>query len=235
MLQRLGDSSRGAPLAVSGSGAPNRAMNEEAVIFRSDGLKLEGLMSRPRGVAEPRAAIVCHPHPLYGGSMLDLVVQAILNAMWTLDYATLRFNFRGVGHSEGEYDEGRGEALDAEAAVRFMTSQRGMQRGKAILAGYSFGALAAVTAAAQLAEVQTVVAIAPPILADGSAQLAALKKRLVVVAGEEDRYCPPAQLEVLRNAMLGSIRLKVVRGADHFFAGHEEEITAALVETLQGT
>jgi uncharacterized protein len=235
MLQRLGLSERRAPLAISGPQAPNRAMNEEAVIFRSDSLKLEGLMSRPRGILEPRAAIVCHPHPLYGGSMLDLVVQAILSALWTLEYATLRFNFRGVGRSEGEYDEGRGEALDAEAAVRYITRQRGMQRDKAILAGYSFGALAAVTAAAELAEVQTVVAIAPPILSDGLTHLATLKKRLVVVAGEEDRYCPPAQLEVLRNAMLGSIRLKVVPGADHFFAGHEEEVTAALVETLQGT
>jgi len=207
-------------------------MNEEAVIFRSEGLKLEGLLHQPRDVAEPRGAVVCHPHPLYGGSMLDLVVEAILKAMWAIDCATLRFNFRGVGNSEGEYDEGRGEARDAEAAVKYIVGLRGMQRGKVILAGYSFGAMAAVNAAAHTPEVTTVVAVAPPILADGVGQLVALKKRLVVVAGEEDRYCPPAQLEVLRNALIGLIRLKIIPGADHFFAGHEEQVTAALIDTV---
>ncbi len=209
-------------------------MNEGAVIFRSEGLKLEGLLHRPRNVAEPRGAVICHPHPLYGGSMLDLVVEAILKAMWAIDCATLRFNFRGVGNSEGEYDEGRGEARDAEAAVKYIVGLRGMQRDKVILAGYSFGAMAAVNAAARMPEVTTVVAVAPPILADGVAQLIALKKRLVVVAGEEDRYCPPAQLEVLRNALIGLIRLKTIPGADHFFAGQEEEVTAALMDAVHG-
>jgi len=207
-------------------------MNEEPVIFRSEGLKLEGLLYQPRDVAEARGAVVCHPHPLYGGSMLDVIVEAILKAMWAIDCATLRFNFRGVGNSQGEYDEGRGEARDAEAAVKYIAGLRGMQRGKVILAGYSLGAMAAVNAAAHTPEVTTVVAVAPPILADGVGQLVALKKRLVVVAGEEDRYCPPAQLEVLRNALIGLIRLKIIPGADHFFAGHEEQVTAALIDTV---
>lgn len=207
-------------------------MNEEPVIFRSEGLKLEGLLYQPRDVAEARGAVVCHPHPLYGGSMLDVIVEAILKAMWAIDCATLRFNFRGVGNSQGEYDEGRGEARDAEAAVKYLAGLRGMQRGKVILAGYSFGAMAAVNAAARTPEVTTVVAVAPPILADGVGQLVALKKRLVVVAGEEDRYCPPAQLEVLRNALIGLIRLKIIPGADHFFAGHEDQVTAALIDTV---
>ncbi len=208
-------------------------MNEQAVIFRSDGLKLEGLLYRPGNAGEDRAAVVCHPHPLYGGSMLDVVVEAILKAMWSIDCATLRFNFRGVGNSEGEYDAGRGEARDAEAAVKYIAGLHGMQRGKVILAGYSFGAIAAVNAAARSPEVTTVIAVAPPILSDGIASLASLKKRLVVIAGEEDRYCPPAQLEVLRNALLGLIRLKIIPGADHFFAGQEDEVTAALMDIVQ--
>ena len=218
---------------MSGDGGFRDAMNEEAVIFRSEGLKLEGLLHRPKNVAEPRGAVVCHPHPLYGGSMLDVVVEAIMKAMWAIECATLRFNFRGVGGSEGQYDEGRGEAHDAEAAVKYLTSQRGMQRGKVILAGYSFGATAAVTAAAQMPEVTTLVAVAPPLLFDGAAHLVSLKKRLVVVAGEEDRYCPPAQLEALRNSLLGLIRLKIIPHADHFFAGQEEEVTSALMENVQ--
>ncbi len=209
-------------------------MKEEAVRFESHRLKLEGLLCRPGHAAGERVAVVCHPHPLYGGSMFDVIVEAILKAMWSLDFATLRFNFRGVGNSQGEYDEGHGEALDAEAAMRFATSLRGMQRDRAILAGYSFGAVAAVSAAGPMPEVATVVAVAPPILSEGLVQLTGLKKRVVVIAGEEDRYCPPSQVEGLRNALLGLARVKVIAGADHFFAGHEDQVTEALVETLRG-
>jgi alpha/beta superfamily hydrolase len=209
-------------------------MREEAVAFKSQELRLEGRFYRPEGVAVPRAAVVCHPHPLYGGSMFDVVVQAILNALWELDFATLRFNFRGVGESQGEYDEGRGERLDAEAAVKFITGMRAIQRDQAILAGYSFGAMAAINAGATLPEVATVVAVAPPIVSDEMPQLSALKKRFVVVAGEEDRYCPFSQLDLLRNTLLGMMRLKIVPGTDHFFAGQEAQVTRALIEMLPG-
>jgi alpha/beta superfamily hydrolase len=209
-------------------------MREEAVTFKSEGLRLEGLFHKPNTAAPARAAVVCHPHPLYGGSMLDVVVQAILAAMWSLDYATLRFNFRGVGRSEGEHDNGYGEVLDAQSAVKWMAGSAGIQRDRLILAGYSFGAIVAVNAGVKLSEVDPVVAVAPPIVTDGIREISAMKKRLVVVAGEEDRYCPASQLEVLRNALLGLMRLKVIPDADHFFAGQEDEVTAALTEMCRG-
>src|SRR5258708_33693766 len=98
-------------------------MKELPIKFRSRELTLEGLMANPRGDAP--AAVVCHPHPMYGGSMFNNVVEAILGALWGLEYATLRFNFRGVGASEGEHDGGRGEADDAAAAMEFLLSQPG--------------------------------------------------------------------------------------------------------------
>ena len=85
-------------------------------------------------------AVICHPHPMYGGSMDNNVVEAIIAAMWRRGYATLRFNFRGVGASEGEYDGGEGEAEDARAAVEFLAAQPDIDRGAIALAGYSFGA-----------------------------------------------------------------------------------------------
>ncbi len=80
-------------------------MQEKQVTFRSGELTLEGLLANPGGKAP--AAVVCHPHPMYGGSMFNNVVDAILSAMWQLGYATLRFNFRGVGASEGECSHNR--------------------------------------------------------------------------------------------------------------------------------
>ena len=84
-------------------------MKEAAVTFRSGELTLEGLLANPGGDAP--TAVVCHPHPMYGGSMNNNVVEAILAALWQAGYATLRFNFRGVGLSEGEHDGGPGRSM----------------------------------------------------------------------------------------------------------------------------
>jgi uncharacterized protein len=209
-------------------------MNEERVFFLSDGLELEGLLGRPRQTGTMRAAVVCHPHPQYGGSMYNNVVEAIVEAMWQLNFATLRFNFRGVGASDGAYDEGKGEANDAAAAVRHMTGLQGIERDRAILAGYSFGASVAVKAAEMLPQVFTIVAVAPPLLVTGTAQFERTNKRIVVIIGQHDMYCPPAQVDALRSQFFGAGRFKTIAKADHFLAGREAEITTALVEALKG-
>jgi uncharacterized protein len=100
-------------------------MKEESVNIPSGQLKLEGLMARPAGDGAVHGAVVCHPHPLYGGSMHNNVVEAILEALWKLGFATLRFNFRGVGASDGEYSGGSGETDDTKAAMQFLLSQAG--------------------------------------------------------------------------------------------------------------
>src|SRR3984893_5546717 len=136
-------------------------MNEIQVSFRSGDLNLEGLLANP-GEGAP-AAVVCHPHPLYGGSMYNNVVEAILAAMWQLGYSTLRFNFRGVGASEGEHDGGVGEDADAAAAMACLFSQPGVRNNGAVMAGYSFGAMVAVAAAYQHPAVSRIVAVALPL------------------------------------------------------------------------
>jgi uncharacterized protein len=210
-------------------------MNEQNVVFSSSGLRLEGLIFRPESRwGASRAAIVCHPHPLYGGSMRNNVVDAILEALWTMGCATLRFNFRGVGGSQGDYDGGPGEAQDTIAAVRFMLGVKGISRDSVILAGYSFGAMVAAEAASSLPEVSTLAAVAPPILGTGPSYLSRSRKRLVIVAGERDMYCPPLALDELRGTVLGPLRLRTVAGGDHFFVEHEAELKATLVEAFQG-
>ncbi|MGH7918144.1 MAG: alpha/beta hydrolase, partial [Candidatus Binataceae bacterium] len=108
-------------------------MDERRVTFTSETLTLEGLLTMPSG-NPVRGGVVCHPHPLYGGTMYNNVVEAVLEAMWRLGWATLRFNFRGVDDSEGEHSGGLGEAEDARAAVDFLTSQTGVRPDGAILA-----------------------------------------------------------------------------------------------------
>ena len=138
-------------------------MQEESVNIPSGQLKLEGLIAKPTGVASARGAVVCHPHPLYGGSMHNNVVEAILAALWKRDFATLRFNFRGVGASEGEHSGGLGEADDAKAALQFLLSQAGVAKDAAVMAGYSFGAAIAMRVGAELENVATIAAVALPV------------------------------------------------------------------------
>src|SRR5579872_6831057 len=126
------------------------AMKEESVNIPSGNLKLEALIAKPPGVVTSRGAVVCHPHPLYGGSMYNNVVEAILDALWKRNFATLRFNFRGVGASEGEHSGGLGEVDDAKAAMQFLLTQQGIANDRAVVAGYSFGAAMAMRAGVDL-------------------------------------------------------------------------------------
>ncbi len=207
-------------------------MKEEPSTFKSGELTLEGMMARPAAGGACRAAVVCHPHPLYGGSMHNNVVDAAIDALQAAGFATLRFNFRGVGRSQGEFDNGRGEADDALAALRFLTAQAGVRADRALLAGYSFGAMAAVRAAAGAADVGAIVAIAPPIAAIDASILEAATKPIVFLSGDCDSYCPAVQLGALA-ARLGDLaRLRIIAGADHFFGGREQEIVAALGREL---
>ncbi len=136
-------------------------MDETQVSFRSGDLTLEGLLANPGGGAP--AAVVCHPHPMYGGSMYNNVVEAMLAAMWQAGYATLRFNFRGVGASEGEHDGGPGEVDDAVGAMSFLLAQPGVRKEDAAMAGYSFGAMVAMSAGYERAEIARIVAVALPL------------------------------------------------------------------------
>ncbi|HUY19426.1 MAG TPA: alpha/beta fold hydrolase [Candidatus Binataceae bacterium] len=209
-------------------------MKEERITFKSGSgeLTLEGMIALPDGAGSHRAAVVCHPHPLYGGSMHNNVVDAVLEALHASGFATLRFNFRGVGQSEGEFDNGMGEAADAVAAVRFLTTHKGVGDAGAVLAGYSFGAATAVRAAGGVEEVAAIVTVALPLGMIDPTALGAIAKPIVLLAGDRDSYCPANDLAALAGRLGPLARLKLIPGADHFFGGREPEIVAALGEAL---
>jgi alpha/beta superfamily hydrolase len=207
-------------------------MKESAVTFLSDGLQLEGLIAKPDDGGPTRGAVVCHPHPLYGGSMYNNVVSAALEALWKLGYATLRFNFRGVGASDGEHAGGVGEADDARAAIAFLTSQSGVHPDNAILAGYSFGAMAAMRAAPSVKNLAALLLIALPLQMIDATALEGLPFQILLAAGDSDAYCPARQVEALAAELGERAQSRIITGADHFFGGREEDLTTALEAML---
>ncbi len=206
-------------------------MNETQVTFRSGDLTLEGLLSNPGGNVP--VAVVCHPHPLYGGSMHNNVVDAILAAMWQAGYATLRFNFRGVGASDGEHDGGPGEVDDASAAMAFALAQPRIRKQGAVMAGYSFGANIAVSAGYAGAEIARIVAVALPVAMADARIPEGASKPVLLVSGDRDSYSPVAGLQALKTKVGGSARLEIIGGADHFFGGYEAELSRVIAAALE--
>jgi alpha/beta superfamily hydrolase len=205
-------------------------MDEVQVSFRSGDLTLEGLLAIPPG--NPPAAVVCHPHPLYGGSMYNNVVDAILAAMWQAGYATLRFNFRGVGASEGDHDGGPGEVDDAIAAMTFLLAQPGVRQDGALMAGYSFGAMVALGAGYDRAETARILAVALPLAMADARIPDGASKPLLLVSGDRDSYSPVAGLQALKSKIGASARLEIIAAADHFFGGHEAELSRVITNAL---
>ena len=126
-----------------------------------------------------------------------------------------------------------GEADDAIAALNFLASQTGAQPEAPVLAGYSFGAMAAMKAALRITNLGTLVLVALPIRMADPAALSNLGKPIVLAAGDSDTYCPAEQLQALQKDLGENAQVKIIKGADHFFGGYEEELVEALSAMLK--
>jgi alpha/beta superfamily hydrolase len=188
------------------------------VLTTADGVTLEARLAVP---ASPRAGLVaCHPHPLYGGDMDNPVVVRVAEACSALNFATLRFNFRGVGGSAGTHGEGRAETQDVESALAHLRGAMGPGRPVA-LAGYSFGAVVASRVATANRGLAGLALIAPPLGLTGDEPyvgLASFSAPLLIAAGSQDEYCPRSALEALARRLSGAT-LTIIEGANHFFFG----------------
>jgi uncharacterized protein len=203
-------------------------MSESRITFSCGDLTLEGLLTLPDGGA-PNAAVVCHPHPMYGGSMDNNVVEAVLEALWQRHLATLRFNFRGVGNSEGEYDGGEGELDDVRGAVAFVAGKAGLK--SVMLAGYSFGASVSLRAGLTDPAVDRLVLVALPV-AQMIGPSDSSSKSVLLVSGDRDSYSPVEALRTLARNLGSRARLEILAGADHFFGGYEARLSALIAAAL---
>ena len=184
---------------------------------------LDGFLHLPEGDGPFPAVVVCHPHPQMGGDMNNNVVMGVCYSLFIAGIASLRFNFRGVGRSQGAYDEGRGEIGDVLAALEFAASQESIATDAVGLAGYSFGAGVAMKTA-QRGDVTKALSLIGRARVDDEDDFSRIPSLPIqFVIGDRDRLMPPEQFADLQSRLTTPPEMHVVPGADHFFVGQERE------------
>ncbi len=181
------------------------------------------------GDAPARFGVVCHPHPLYGGTLDNKVVHTLARAFVELGVPAIRFNFRGVGGSAGRYDEGCGETADVLAVIAY-----GRERwpGAALwLGGFSFGGAVAVRAAAQ-ARPERLVAVAPGVTRVAMADVASPACPWLIVQGDADDVIEPAAVLAWAQRQATAPTVRVLAGAGHFFHGRLHELRTTVLDFL---
>lgn len=188
--------------------------------------RLQALYELP-GDREPHsAAVICHPHPLHGGTLHNKVAHTLARAFVRLGFRALRFNFRGTEASEGTYDEGEGELDDALAAVEWLRSCG--HDGPLWVAGFSFGAAIAVRAA-EPARADGVVAVAPAIYRFARGVISLPHCPFLVIQGDEDELVDVQETIEWVNGLEPGPELLVMEGAEHFFHGRLVELRDAVM------
>jgi alpha/beta superfamily hydrolase len=205
-------------------------MREEKILIRVEAIKLEGLLGHPEALRSKGGVILCHPHPQYGGDMHNPVIIAAVEAASEEGFSTLRFNFRGVGESEGSYGEGIGEREDVKAVIDYFCSRLKDSHPSLILLGYSFGAWASLPVAVEDERIEGLVGIAPPLELYDFRFLKKCKKAKLFVAGSQDLFCPAPVLEAWFSGLEEPKSLAIIPGADHFFFSHIRSLIPPLRE-----
>ncbi len=189
------------------------------------------------------AAVVCHPHPLFGGTLHNKVVFHTMKALNSFGFPVLRFNFRGAGLSHGEHDQGRGEVDDVRTALDWLDAEFHLPM---VFAGFSFGAAVGLRAACADTRVKTVIGVGTPVApVTADTQLPRAysfdflhdcAKPKLFVSGARDQFGPRSKLETLVGSLAEPKKLVLIDGADHFFEGRlrelRETIEAWVKETL---
>ena len=197
--------------------------------------RLEALLNEGRPDAT-HAAVVCHPHPLFGGTMHNKVVFHAMKALHSFGWPVLRFNFRGAGRSEGTHDEGRGEVDDVRAALNWLASEFSLPL---IFAGFSFGAATGLKAACPDPRVRALISLGTPVQVEDRSYayrfLQTCAKPKLFISGDHDQYGPRTALESLIATVPEPRKLVFIAGGDHFFAGHLDELRATIEQWVRET
>lgn len=227
-------------------------MQQKPVSFPSAGtnaLQLEGVLHAARGSGPLPAAVVCHPHPLGGGTMHNGVVMAIARSLASRGVMALRFNFRGVGASKGAHDHGQGERDDIAGAMNWLAGQPTVDARRVSLVGYSFGACVGLAHALTDPRVAAFAAVGLPVTLcdvdllhaltadDRDASQAApgpLACPKFFITGQRDQLAPPGDMLGLVERLPAPKQARIVPGADHFWWGSESEVGKQVAEFIAG-
>lgn len=181
--------------------------------------KLEAFLNTGRADA-PYAALICHPHPLGGGTMHNKVVYHTMKVFTSFGLPVLRFNFRGVGLSEGAFDQGRGEQDDVRAALNWLEANLDK---RILLAGFSFGSYVGLRSCCGDPRVKALICLGLPVHAEGRDYtygfLPQCPQPKLFISGDHDLYGPRAQVEQVVETAAEPKRLVWIQGAEHFFQG----------------
>ncbi|MGC1090715.1 MAG: alpha/beta family hydrolase [Candidatus Acidiferrum sp.] len=192
--------------------------------------RLEAILWSPASGAPPIAAIVCHPHPLFGGTMHNKVVYQAAKSLDALGCAVLRFNFRGTGMSEGTHDRGDGERGDVHAALDFLDAE--FPKVPLLVAGFSFGSWVGLRVGCEDARVESLIGLGAPVNNADFSYLRQCAKPKLFVHGANDIYGAADKLKNMVASLPGENRVVIVDDADHFFVGKLDQLNKAITDWL---
>jgi alpha/beta superfamily hydrolase len=199
------------------------------VIFTGPEGRLEGRYQRGKGENAP-IALILHPHPLFGGTMNNRATYELYNLFTRKGFAVLRFNFRGIGRSQGEYDHGQGELADAATALDYL-QQLNPNTPFAWVAGFSFGAWIGMQLLMRRPEITGFISVSAPANLYDFSFLAPCPSSGIVLHGQNDKICAPDETRIMvertRTQKGRKIEFEVIPEADHFFESHMESLIAA--------
>jgi alpha/beta superfamily hydrolase len=194
--------------------------------------RLEALLWTPLLAATPvLAAVVCHPHPLFGGTLHNKVVYQAAKSLDALRIPVLRFNFRGAGKSAGKHDRGIGERDDVRAALDFLAAE--FPRVPLLVAGFSFGCWVGLRVGCSDSRVADLIGLGAPVNDSGFSYLLECAKPKLFVQGANDQFGDAGKLRELVASLPGENRLEIVPGAEHFFAGKLALVDHAITSWLK--
>jgi alpha/beta superfamily hydrolase len=176
------------------------------------------------------AAVVCHPHPLFGGTMHNKVVYQAAKSLDALGLSVLRFNFRGTGMSEGKHDRGEGERDDVRAALDFLAAE--FPGVPLLVAGFSFGSWIGLRVGCEDARVTSLIGLGAPVNNADFSYLERCEKPKLFVLGANDIYGAPDKLRSVVSSAAGENKIVIVEDADHFFVGKLDQVDRAITSWL---
>ncbi len=194
----------------------------EKIRFLSDGYEIEGRLEKG---SRHKGAVITHPHPLYGGDMSNNVVAVISKVYSQKGYTTLRFNFRGVGNSQGSYADGLGEQDDVRAAIAYLADSNVDQID---LAGYSFGAWVNALTTINEPQLANTIMVSPPVALIDFGSISNLDSLRLIISGSRDDIAPPDLIKKVCPGWNAAAQFEIIEGADHFYIGYTDKLEAIL-------
>tara|TARA_Y100001947_G_scaffold149631_1_gene147890 strand:- start:63 stop:695 length:633 start_codon:yes stop_codon:yes gene_type:complete len=205
------------------------------IYIKSGDIELESRLDVPLGESRPPCVLFCHPDPRHGGAMDNLILEKVNENLLKNGIATLRFNFRGVGNSTGEFTGGKSEGTDIISIVEFLSTHTLIDGSRIGIFGYSFGAWMALEATLATSKIKSVVSVACPQRWYSTFGTVEMVQPKLLISGDRDHDFPHGQFKFLSGRFTEPRQVETITGADHFFHGYEDILGELTVKFFLGT